>query len=152
MKDEFKKILDSIRAIVDSDKSRSEKLEAICRLLYDSIPHYDWVGFYLADSEHQQLILGPFIGEPTEHVKISFGSGICGQAAEKLCTFVVPDVTAESNYLACSPKVKSEIVVPVMKEGKIVAELDIDSYTLDAFKSDDKELLEQICRWVAELF
>ena len=110
------------------------------------------MGFYLADPEHQQLILGPFIGESTEHVKISFGSGICGQAAQKLCTFIVPDVTAESNYLACSPKVKSEIVVPVMKEGKIVAELDIDSYTLDAFKSDDRELLEQICQWVAELF
>jgi len=104
-------------------------------LLVENVPHYDWVGFYLVDKAKKELVLGPFVGEPTEHVRIPFGRGICGQAAERRTTFVVQDVSKEGNYLACSPKVKSEIVIPLFKGGEIIGELDIDSHTLSPWKT-----------------
>ncbi len=95
----------------------------------------DWVGFYLVDPHREErLVLGPFSGEPTEHTSIAFGEGICGQAADTLQVFVVDDVEAESNYLSCSPSVKSEFVAPVMMKGVLVGELDIDSHTKAASK------------------
>ena len=131
---------------------REEKLEALCRLLRDSAPHYDWVGFYIADETKRELVLGPYAGEPTDHCVIGYGSGICGQAADTKKTFVVQDVTQETNYMSCSPSVKSEIVVPIMKQGRFVAELDIDSHTLSPFSDEEREVLEQVCEIVSELF
>jgi len=98
------------------------------------------------------LVLGPFVGEPTEHVRIPYGKGICGQTAESGRTFVVADVAQQSNYLACSVKVKSEIVVPVFKDGEFVAELDIDSHTPGAFTPKDRRMLEEVAALAAGLF
>ncbi len=132
-----------------------EKIEVImrkiCQILYESVPHYNWVGFYLTDSSKKdELVLGPFVGEPTEHVKIPFGRGICGQAAERRTTFVVQDVSKETNYLSCSPKVQSEIVVPIIVDGEIFGELDIDSHVLNCFDENDKFLLENICEKISQ--
>ena len=100
-------------------------------MLKGKVEHYDWVGFYLVDeTAAHQLVLGPFVGDLTDHVEIAFGQGVCGQAAEIGQTFVVQDVMAETNYLSCSDSVKSEIVVPIFKDGHLVGELDIDSHTL----------------------
>lgn len=111
------------------------------------------MGFYLVDPQaERELILGPYVGAPTEHTRIAFGQGICGQAAETEMTFIVPDVALESNYLSCSPMVRSEIVIPILYQDRVVGELDIDSHTLAPFTDEDRAFLEQVCQRVAGLF
>lgn len=148
----FEQILKDCDHILNStSKNRDEKLLDICRLLRDRISYYDWVGFYLVDPNRpNELVLGPYVGEPTEHVRIPFGRGICGQAAETGETFLVQDVSKETNYLSCSPKVKSEIVVPIFKDGAIIGELDIDSHVLAPFTDEDQRYLEKLCERIAK--
>jgi len=146
------RILDEIRQILKKPGGRDDKLAQVCRILAQNFPYYNWVGFYIAIPDREELVLGPFVGAPTEHTKIPYGRGICGQAAVKLDTVVVEDVSRENNYLACSPEVKSEIVVPVFAEGKFVAELDIDSHIKGAFSPEDEKFLRKVCEYVAELF
>jgi len=145
-------MLAEVRRLAASCATRDAFLRRVCLLLHERMPYYDWVGFYIADHARRELVLGPFAGEPTEHVRIPFGRGICGQVAESRTTLVVPDVTAADNYLACSLKVKSEIVVPVMVQGTFVAELDIDSHTPDAFQPADRALLEAVARIAAGMW
>jgi GAF domain-containing protein len=147
----FEKILRQARELVASSSERDRTLQAICILLRTRVEHYDWVGFYLVDGE-RTLVLGPYDGAPTEHGRIPFGRGICGQAADRGKTFVVQDVSREDNYLSCSVDVKSEIVVPVFKDGAVVGELDIDSHRLAPFTEPEREYLEKICELVAEQF
>lgn len=142
----YQNVLDEVRAAINSNRPRGEILREICVILNRSVQHYTWVGFYLADDSGKELILGPYVGEPTEHARIGFGQGICGQAAARQETFVVQDVSQETNYLSCSARVKSEIVVPILKDGRVTGELDIDSHSLAPFTADDSALLEQICR------
>lgn len=139
----------NLETAVDDLFARGGTLQELSSLLHDAVDHYDWVGFYLAQG--RDLLLGPYVGEPTEHVRIPFGQGICGQAAESGKTFVVPDVTAESNYLACSLKVRSEIVVPIISNGEILGEIDIDSHTPEAFTEEDTLLLEKIASKLPDL-
>ena len=124
-------------------------MHAICNLLGSQMPAYDWVGFYLSDVKNKKLYLGPFYGEPTEHTSISYGKGVCGQAVEAQKTFVIDDVAEEKNYIACSIHVKSEIVVPIIKNQIVVGQIDIDSHTPAAFKQDDQQMLEKICLEIA---
>lgn len=145
-------ILSLARLLMGSEGERDDALGAVCHLLKQSVPHYDWVGIYLADPRKSELVLGPFAGEITEHIKIPFGEGICGQVAVSHKTYISRDVSAEENYLSCSPWVKAEIVVPIMKKGKFVAQLDIDSHTADAFTEEDRAFLEALCRELAGLF
>lgn len=148
----FNLLRDRVKEIAQRTGDRDEKLLAICSLLKDNVPHYDWVGFYLVDrARERELVLGPFSGDPTEHVRIPFGKGICGQAAQSGSTFIVPDVAKETNYLSCSPKVQAEIVVPIFKAGEIVGELDIDSHTLSPFTAEDREFLEGVGRLASGL-
>jgi L-methionine (R)-S-oxide reductase len=143
---EFEKIRHDVDYIISQSRSKQEILQKICELLHARVPYYHWIGFYLIDPNvKNELVLGPYVGEPTEHTRIPFGKGICGQAAERRETVLVQDVTQESNYLACSPVVKSEIVVPIFKKGKVVGELDIDSHKLAPFTQFDQDLLECIC-------
>jgi len=145
-------LTEKIGEIGKGELDKDGKLKTICKLLRDNVPHYDWAGFYLVDKTRQnELILGPFEGEPTEHARIQFGKGICGQAAQLKRTFVVQDVSKETNYLSCNLNVKSEIVTPIFKNGKIVGELDIDSHTLSAFTHQDEVFLRKICRIVSRL-
>jgi len=146
-------LLPKVKEILNQKVSRDEKLFAICEHLEDEIDVFDWVGFYMADeSGKPELVLGPFVGEPTEHTRIPFGKGICGQVAESHKTFVVDDVSEQDNYLSCNIHVKSEIVVPVMKNDEFVAQLDIDSHTKDAFTKEHRELLEKICELLTDEF
>ena len=149
---ERQQIMNEIEGILAGEGNREGKLREVCKILHQNIPYYSWVGFYMADEGKKELHLGPFVGEATEHVVIPFGRGICGQAAVKRETFLVPDVSKEENYLSCSPRVKSEIVVPVMKGDRMVAQLDIDSHEINAFSEEDKKFLEEVCERVAKLF
>ncbi len=151
-KEEVKLLIKKAKEIVDCNLSNDETLKAICQLLMDNVSYYDWVGFYIADKAKNELFLGPFVGEPTEHTRIAFGEGICGQAAVTKKPFVVQDVRKETNYLSCSVKVMSEIVMPVLKNQEIVGELDIDSHTLSPFTEKDIALLESICALASSLF
>ncbi|MFO7798397.1 GAF domain-containing protein [Rhodohalobacter sp.] len=145
--------LSKAKSIINGDKSRNEKLQAICELLDNDIDVFNWTGFYLvAEDEENMLELGPYVGEETDHTRIPFGKGICGQAADTLKTFVVQDVNKADNYLACSIHVKSEIVVPIMKEDQFVGELDIDSNTKDAITQDLQKLCEDICKELSAIF
>jgi GAF domain-containing protein len=147
-------LIESMHGIIaDSAANRDEKLQRICDLLADKIEVFDWVGFYLSDPDaEEELILGPFVGEGTEHTHISFGVGICGQAAASKETFVVQDVDEANNYLSCSVNVKAEIVAPVMKDNHFVAELDIDSHKKDSISDELRELVEKVCDITAEIF
>lgn len=151
---DYKSIVKSVDEIIDqNDKERDQKLQQICELLDEQVEEFDWVGFYLVDSEaDRELVLGPYVGEETDHTRIPFGKGICGQAAETNETFVVQDVSKEDNYLACSVHVEAEIVVPVKKNGEFVAELDIDSHKKDSMTEEHRKMLEEICDRIAPLF
>lgn len=151
---EYRILLSQIKKTVDNpEKSRNDKLQDICQLLADEIDVFDWVGFYLVDPDaDRELVLGPYVGEATDHTRIPFGTGICGQAAETNEIFVVQDVSKEDNYLACSVEVEAEIVVPVRKNGEFVAELDIDSHTRNSLTDEHRELLEEICNIITPLF
>jgi L-methionine (R)-S-oxide reductase len=138
--------------IKNSSLTRDEKLHQICLLLEQNIEYYTWVGFYFANHETQTLHLGPYVGAPTDHTVIPFGKGICGQVAISNQNFVVPDVAAQDNYIACSFTVKSEIVVPLFVDGKNIGQIDIDSNVLDPFTEADERFLEFVNEHVAELF
>ena len=132
--------------------SRDEKLKNICQLLQDNIAYYNWVGFYFANHENQTLHLGPYVGAETDHAVIPFGKGICGQVAVSNENFVVPDVAAQDNYIACSFTVKSEIVVPLFLNGENIGQIDIDSHVIDPFSEADERFLEFVNEEVAKLF
>ena len=124
--------LDSIFACTHDSET---KLKTICTLLEKNIPHYNWVGFYFRNGEKEELLLGPYVGAPTDHTTIPFGKGICGQVAVSNKNFVVPDVKAQDNYIACSISVRSEIVVPLFVDGQNIGQIDIDSKKTDFFKN-----------------
>jgi GAF domain-containing protein len=144
----FDSLMKEIDVILEGPGKIMPKMQVICQLLKDRVPYYDWVGFYLGDESTRMLELGPFVGEPTIHVKIPFGSGICGQAAERKEPFMIQDVSEELNYLSCSVHVKAEIVVPIFRDGKIAGELDIDSHISWPFSDEDRVFLEQVCAGV----
>jgi GAF domain-containing protein len=138
--------------VLEPKKTRDEKLLAICQLLTDSVSYYNWVGFYFANHETQTLHLGPYVGAQTDHTVIPFGKGICGQVAVSNSNFVVPDVSAQDNYIACSFTVKSEIVVPLFVNGVNIGQIDIDSHELDPFSEADERFLEYVNQEIVKLF
>lgn len=149
----FESLKPNIQALLQQETtSRTEKLQQLCDYLREEIAYYNWVGFYFANHDSRTLHLGPYAGEATDHTVIPFGKGICGQVAESNQNFVVPDVQAQDNYIACSFTVKSEIVVPLFVQGENIGQIDIDSHVLDPFTEADERFLEWVNAEVAELF
>jgi len=116
-------------------------------LLQRERPHYNWVGVYLLEGE--ELVLGPFVGKPTPHTRIPLNKGICGAAASSGKTLIVDDVQADPRYLACSLETRSEIVVPLVRAGRVLGEIDIDSDAPAAFTEEDRKLLEAVAEILA---
>jgi L-methionine (R)-S-oxide reductase len=115
----------------------------VVEVVHDRFEHYSWVGIYLVEGD--DLVLGPWKGpQATEHVRIPVGQGICGAAAATGRTEVVDDVAADERYLACFPSTRSEIVVPIVYEGRVVGEIDIDSDRPAAFGEADRAYLERV--------
>ena len=135
----------------DSKQHPNTVMQGICDYLQNTIPHYDWVGFYFKNGDKRELKLGAYAGEPTDHTIIPFGKGICGQVAESNQNFVVPDVHAQDNYIACSLTVKSEIVIPLFKDDENIGQIDIDSNTPDPFTEADERFLEWVNAQVAAI-
>lgn len=152
MEQYFSSVLLKFEKIKVQNKQLNSLLSKTAELLHAEITHYDWVGFYLLDSQNNMLVLGPYTGASTEHTHIPVGKGICGQVAEKKQTMIVQDVTQQSNYLACSLDVQSEIVVPILKNGVFVAEIDIDSHAYSPFTLEDEQFLSAISVQLAEFF
>ena len=119
-------------------------------VLDKQIQYYNWTGLYWMNDLKGQLELGAYVGEATDHTSIPYGRGICGQVAISGATFEVPDVHAQDNYLACSLATKSEIVVPIYLEEKLIGQIDIDSHELDPFTAEDHALLEWVAEFIAE--
>ena len=141
-----------IELVSYKNATRDEKLLKICELLEQNIDYYNWVGFYFRNGNKEELLLGPYVGAPTDHTVIPFGKGICGQVAVSNQNFVVPDVAAQDNYIACSFTVKSEIVVPLFVNGENIGQIDVDSNVLDPFTADDERFLEFVNSEIAKLF
>ena len=135
--------LEAIDRILNCGGQADEVLQAAVDVLHDRFDHYSWVGIYLVDGD--ELVLGPWNGpQATEHSRIPIGQGICGSAASTGQTEVVDDVNADERYLACFPSTRSEIVVPIAYEGRVVGEIDIDSDRPAAFAPDDRAFLERV--------
>ena len=141
-------LLTAARSAITAAPDANSALQQAVRLLKDAVPYYTWVGIYLGDGD--ELALGPFIGKPSPHARIPLGQGICGAAASEKATIVVDDVNADPRYLACSLETKSEIVVPIMQDGAVFGEIDIDSDRAAAFGPGDRALLEPIAALLAE--
>ncbi len=134
-----------------TNETVENRLYQICELLEDTVEYYNWVGFYFKNGDKDELKLGPYVGEPTDHVIIPFGKGICGQVALSNENFVVSDAAAQDNYIACSITVKAEIVIPIFVNDKNVGQIDIDSNTLNPFTDADEQFLEFVCEKVAQI-
>lgn len=148
----FTNLKSKVKTILANENENTEqRLIEICELLQTGVGYYDWVGFYFANEEEKTLHLKAFAGEPTDHTIIPFGKGICGQVAVSNKNFIVPDVKAQDNYIACSLTVKSEIVIPLFKNGKNIGQIDIDSHMEDPFSEEDERFLEWVNEEVAKI-
>jgi len=146
--DEICQKLDELR---DKGTSMEELLHQAIELLHSSNPKYHWTGIYELFPDNV-LRLGQFIGAPTDHVFISVGKGVCGSAVADKCNKNIPDVSAESNYLACSSATRSELVILIRKGDKIFAQIDIDSHEPNAFDPNAVEEVEKVAEWLADLY
>jgi L-methionine (R)-S-oxide reductase len=145
---DFRDGLEALDRILDRGGDADDVLREVVALLHDRFEHYSWVGVYLVEGD--DLVLGPWRGpEATEHVRIPVGQGICGAAAASGRTEIVDDVNADERYLACFPSTRSEIVVPISFEGRVVGEIDIDADEPAAFGEGDREFLERVATLIS---
>ena len=126
----------------------NELLSRAVKMLHESNPSFDWTGIYELHSDGA-LRLGPFVGAATAHVSITVGHGVCGTAVAKKCNMNIPAASKATNYLACSTATKSELVVLIRRDGRIYAQIDIDSHQLDAFSEDIVDQVEELADWLA---
>ncbi len=144
-------VLQQVQRACRRAQSSDELQREIVDLMKRELDGYDWVGFYMLDpADETMLVLGPFAGAATEHVRIPVSEGICGAAVATGETLVIDDVHSDPRYLSCSIETKSEIVVPVRVRGKIVGEIDIDSHQPAAFGAADRAFVEECARLVGE--
>src|SRR5271165_6567323 len=141
-------LIASVDLLAQQASSAEELMTAITKLLFAKLNKYNWVGFYMLEkgAVPPMLVLGPFQGAATPHTRIPLNQGICGAAASSGATVVVDDANADPRYLACSLETKSEIVVPVLANGEVVGELDIDSHSPAAFGEEDRRLCEHAAK------
>ena len=144
-------LLDRIRDLAAASPSLESLQNAIVASLAQHLPHYSWTGFYMLDpADPEVLVLGPFVGAPTPHVRIPVSQGICGAAVASGETVIVDDVAADPRYLSCSIDTRSEIVVPIYVRGRVIGEIDIDSHDPAAFTDADRTFLEEAARIVGK--
>lgn len=136
----YKHLLKQAESLLEGERDWVANLANAASLLYFSLEQVNWCGFYLLKGE--ELVLGPFMGKPA-CVRIPLGKGVCGTAAEKRETQLVPDVFQFPGHIACDADSRSEIVVPMMPEGRLVGVLDIDSPVKNRFDQVDQKYLEQ---------
>ncbi|MCL2704198.1 MAG: GAF domain-containing protein [Defluviitaleaceae bacterium] len=136
-------LLESVSAITAGEPNLIANLANISALINLYTDRINWAGFYLLDEERGELVLGPFQGKPA-CVRIPVGKGVCGAAALKRETIVADDVHSFPGHIACDSASRSEIVVPIIKNGKLVGVLDIDSPEHSRFSDADRVLFEKL--------
>jgi GAF domain-containing protein len=140
-------LIDQVRHLAAASSSLHQLQTGIVEAAARHLPHFNWTGFYMLDpNDLTMLVLGPFVGDPTPHVRIPVTQGICGAAVLSGETVIVDDVGSDPRYLSCSIATKSEIVVPIYANGTVVGEIDIDSHDPAAFKDEDRVFLEEVAR------
>ena len=140
-----------VRAMIDPDLPLVSNLSNLARVLYESFDAVLWAGFYLSDETRGALYLGPYQG-PLACTRIVFGKGVCGSAAARKETLLVPNVHEFPGHIACSSESNSEVVVPILKNGETVAVIDLDSRKFANFSQEDGELLAELAAIIAEIF
>ena len=139
-------LLSAAGALVDGERDPVANMANIAALLWQFLPDLNWAGFYrMVDGE---LVLGPFVGKPA-CIRIAVGSGVCGTAVSERRTQLVDDVEAFPGHIACDGETKSELVVPVVANGEVIAVIDLDSPTLARFDEDDRAGIEALAQRVA---
>ena len=137
-----------LNSLLEGEPDRTANLANAAALIHEAFGFW-WTGFYLVQG--RELVLGPFQG-PVACTRIPFGKGVCGTAWARRETIVVPDVEAFPGHIACSSASRSEIVVPVLKDGEVLAVLDVDSRELATFDKEDAAGLEAIAASLSDLF
>jgi len=145
--EQYQTIRPQIKSLVTDEPDLVANLANVTAVLKEVFGYF-WVGFYLM--KEGELVLGPFQG-PLACTRISLDRGVCGAAASEKKTFLVPDVHAFPGHIACSSASKSEVVVPLLKDGTVLGVLDVDSDELDDFDQTDVEQLELIMSDVVEI-
>jgi len=141
----MQEVIAELDKVASGATSTQQLMTLVVEKLNEVMLKYNWVGFYMMEESAKPdpvLVLGPFVGAMTPHTRIPLNQGICGAAASTGKTVVVDDVNSDSRYLACSLETKSEIVVPIYANGKVVGELDIDSHFPAAFGAADRQVCE----------
>jgi L-methionine (R)-S-oxide reductase len=148
----IEEVRNEVTELAQASPTAKDLMNSVCKLLHNRMLKYNWVGFYLLEPGAQppMLALGEFEGAMTPHTRIPLNQGICGAAASSGQTIVVDDVSKDPRYLACSLETKSEIVVPVFVNGRVVGELDIDSHFAAAFGAEDQELVQYCAALVGQ--
>lgn len=144
-------LIGSVNNVIDADLPLVSNLSNISRVIMDYIPNTDWSGFYLANETQEYLYLGPFQGSIAT-MKISLGMGVCGKAALKKESILVPNVHKFEGHIACSSLSNSEVVVPIIKDDKVVGVIDLDSNLYNNFTLEHVKLLEKVANIISKLF
>ena len=139
----YAELAQQLRALLAGEQDLIANAANMAALLYWSLPDLNWAGFYLVEPRSGELLLGPFQGKPA-CVRIAVGRGVCGTAAARRETVVVPDVHAFPGHIACDSASNSEIVVPVVRDGRLLGVLDLDSPLLAQFDDVDARGLERL--------
>ena len=139
----YTELHEKLKALTDGVPHGIANLANASALLYQELDRLNWAGFYLAEGE--LLVLGPFQGKPA-CIEIPFGRGVCGTAAERRQTVVVPDVHQFPGHIACDGASNSEIVVPLFRDGQVFGVLDLDSPEKNRFSDEDRAGLEEFAR------
>ncbi len=141
--------LEELRQLVNASQRSEDAQARVVMSLRKNFPEFNWVGIFRLQGK--ELVLGPYQGkEPRGFERIPVGRGICGTVAITMRTEVVPDVTADARYLTCFSETRSELVVPIIKEGKFWGEIAVDASRADAFTRDEIALIEAAAQLLAE--
>ena len=139
-KSQYDSILPQVSSLIDGESDQIANMANICAALKEQF-NFFWVGFYMIKDD--ELVLGPFQG-PVACTRIKIGKGVCGSAWEQKKTIIVPDVDLFPGHIACSSASKSEIVIPIIRNGNVIGVLDVDSVELNSFDETDADYLQQI--------
>jgi L-methionine (R)-S-oxide reductase len=145
----YAELATSLRALLDGEHDLVANAANMAALLYWNLPQLNWAGLYLVEAQRGDLLLGPFQGKPA-CVRIPVGRGVCGTAAQRRETVVVPDVHAFPGHIACDSASNSEIVVPIIRGGQLLGVLDLDSPVHGRFDADDARGLAALVRIFVE--
>jgi L-methionine (R)-S-oxide reductase len=143
----YKTLVEQLRSLIGSESDRIANLANAGALIFQSLSDVNWAGFYLLKGD--QLVVGPFQGK-VACVRIGMGKGVCGTAAQERRTVIVPDVHQFPGHIACDSASRSEIVVPLIRDGELIGVLDIDSPSLSRFDDEDAAGLEEVAKVLAE--